>query len=376
VKFEIPQEELQKALDLVSGVVPTKTTLPILKSILVDAGDHGLRFSVTNLDISMVTVTEAASVATAGRAAVPAEKFVSFVRSLAPGSVEVALTGGKLTVRSGKASLSEQVQNAEEYPSLPELADQKALPMPGDVLTAMISETAYAVSRDETRPALMGIHWEVAPEGLTMVATDAHRLARSRRKLDWACDQTRAMIVDTAGLRHLSRVAGQAGDDGEVAVFLGENQISFRAGGTVLHTRLIEGPFPDYDAVIPKDNEKLVTVDRDALAQAIRRVSITADRVTSQIRMGLESERLELSARGQDGSRAEDEIPVGYDGEAMEIGFNYTYLLDILKNVGSDTVQFALKDAQSAALIAPASDTGEADPSLLCLLMPLRLAGD
>ncbi len=376
MKFEIPQEELQKALDLVSGVVPTKTTLPILKSILVDAGDHGLRFSVTNLDISMVTVTGAASVATAGRAAVPADKFVSFVRSLAPGSVEVALTGGKLTVRSGKASLSEQVQNAEEYPSLPELADEQALAMPGDVLTAMISETAYAVSRDETRPALMGIHWEVAPEGLTMVATDAHRLARSRRELDWACDQTRAMIVDTAGLRHLARVAGQAGDDGEIAVFLGEKQLSFRAGGTVLHTRLLEGPFPDYNAVIPEGNDKLVTVDRDALAQAIRRVSITADRVTSQIRMGLESERLELSAKGQDGSRAEDEIPVGYTGEAMEIGFNYTYLLDILKNVGSDTVQLALKDAQSAALIAPATDAGEADPSLLCLLMPLRLAGD
>ncbi len=376
MKFEIPQEELQKALDLVSGVVPSKTTLPILKSILVEAGADGLRFSVTNLDISMVTVTDAAEIGAEGRAAVPAEKFVSFVRSLAPGVVKVALTGGKLTVRSGKASLSEQVQNAEEYPSLPALADDKALKVPGDVITAMIAETAYAVSRDETRPALMGIHWEVAPEGLTMVATDAHRLARSRRQIDWVCDQTRAMIVDTAGLRHLSRVAPQAGEDGEIEVFLGENQLSFRAGGTILHTRLLEGPFPDYNAVIPKDNDKLVTVDREALAQAIRRVSITADRVTSQIRLGLESERLELTAKGQDGSRAEDEIAVGYAGDAMEIGFNYSYLLDILKNVKTDTVQFALRDAQSAALIAPASDEGEADPSLLCLLMPLRLAGD
>ena len=376
MKFEIPQEELQKALDLVSGVVPTKTTLPILKSILVEAGADGLRFSVTNLDISMVTVTDAAEIGAEGRAAVPAEKFVSFVRSLAPGSVKVALTGGKLTVRSGKASLSEQVQNAEEYPSLPELAEAGSLSVPGDVLTAMIAETAYAVSRDETRPALMGIHWEVAPEGLTMVATDAHRLARSRRQLDWAYDQTRAMIVDTAGLRHLSRVAAQAGDDGDIEVFLGENQVSFRAGGTILHTRLLEGPFPDYNAVIPKNNDKLVTVEREALARAIRRVSITADRVTSQIRLGLESERVELTAKGQDGSRAEDEISVGYEGEAMEIGFNYTYLLDILKNVKTDTVQFALRDAQSAALVAPASDEGEADPSLLCLLMPLRLAGD
>jgi len=376
VKFEIAQAELQKALDLVSGVVPSKTTLPILKSILVEAGADGLRFSVTNLDISMVTTSDAAKIGAEGRAAVPADKFVSFVRSLAPGQVQIAMTGGKLTVKSGKASLSEQCQNAEEYPSLPGLADRKPLVVPGEVLSAMIAETAYAVSRDETRPALMGIHWEVAPDGLTMVATDAHRLARSRRELDWENDETRAMIVDTAGLRHLHRVAAQAGDDGEVEVFLGDNQLSFRAGGTVLHARLLEGPFPDYNAVIPKDNDKLVTVEREALAQAIRRVSITADRVTSQIRLGLENDRLELTAKGQDGSRAEDEIPVGYQGEAMEIGFNYTYLLDILKNVKSDTVQFALRDSQSAALIAPASDEGEADPSLLCLLMPLRLAGD
>jgi DNA polymerase-3 subunit beta len=376
VKFEIAQEELQKALDLVSGVVPSKTTLPILKSILVEAGKDGLQFSVTNLDISMVTTTSEVKVATEGRAAVPADKFTSFVRSLAPGVVQVAMTGGKLSVKSGKASLSEQCQNAEEYPSLPELTDRAPLTIGGDVLSGMIAETAYAVFRDETRPALMGILWEVAPDGLTMVATDAHRLARSQRTLDWACDETRSMIVDTTGLRHLPRIAARTDEDEQVEVFLGENQLSFRAGGSVLHMRLLEGPFPDYNAVIPKDNDKIVTVDREALAQAIRRVSITADRVTSQIRLGLESERLELTAKGQDGSRAEDEIAVGYDGEAMEIGFNYSYLLDILKNVRTDNVQFALRDAQSAALIAPADDEGKSDPGLLCLLMPLRLASD
>ena len=187
------------------------------------------------------------------------------------------------------------------------------------------------------------------------------------------------MIVDTAGLRHLPRIAAAMADEddasGNVTVFMGENQLSFRAGATVLHTRLLEGPFPDYNAVIPRDNDKDVTVDKADFVQAIRRVSITADRITSQIRLGIESGRMELAARGTEGSQSEDEIDVSYDGAAMEIGFNYNYLQDILKNIKSDQVILSLRDAQSAALIKPVDEDG-AETGVLCLLMPLRLAGD
>jgi DNA polymerase-3 subunit beta len=376
VKFEIQQEALQKSLDVVAGVVPAKTTLPILTSILVEASDEGLTFSATNLDISIVTRTDQVDVKQTGKAAVRAANLVSFVRSLAPGSISVAVSGGNLTLRAGKASLQEACMNPEEYPSLPETVEGEGLVVSGDILTTMIAETSYSVSRDETRPALMGILWEVSSDGLTMVATDAHRLARSRRSLDWSCSEERSMIVDTAGLRHLPRLTAQADAGESVEVFLGENQLSFRVGQSVLHTRLLEGPFPDYNAVLPKGNDKLVTIDRETLAQAIRRVAITADRITSQIRLGLEAERLELSARGSDGSRTEDEVAVAYSGEALEIGFNYSYLLDILKNMKSDSIQLSLRDGQSAALVAPANEDGEADESLLCLLMPLRLAGD
>lgn len=372
VKFEIQQESLQKALDLVAGVVPSKTTLPILTSILMDADSSSLTFSATNLDISMVTSADEVEVQAEGRAAVPSGKLVSFVRSLSPGLVTVEVKDGKFSIKAGKASLVESCMNPEEYPKLPDLAVGEGLTVDGGLLATMIAETSYSVSRDETRPALMGILWEVDPEGLTMVATDAHRLARSHRKIDWTCSSERSLIVDTAGLRHLPRII----TTGDIEVFLGENQLSFRAGSTLLHTRLLEGPFPDYNAVLPKGNDKFVSVDREALAQAIRRVSITADRITSQIRLGLESERLELSAKGSDGSRAEDEVPVGYDDDAIEIGFNYTYLMDILKNMKVDTVQMQLRDGQSAALLMPMTEEGEADESLLCLLMPLRLAGD
>jgi len=375
VKFEIQQEDLQKVLDVVGGVVPAKTTLPILTCVLMETDDAGLQLAATNLDISILTRTDAADVQAPGKVAVPAAKLVNFVRSLPPGPVKVEVKGGRLAIQAGKASLEEVCMNAEEYPSLPQIAAGEGLNIAGPVLSEMIAETAYAVSRDETRPALMGILWEVDQEGLTMVATDAHRLARSRRRLDWDSSEERSLIVDTAGLRHLPRLVSQSSERGEVEVFLGENQLSFRVGPSVLHTRLLEGPFPDYQAVIPKGNDKLVTVDRETLAQAIRRVAITADRITSQIRVGIEKDRLELSAKGTDGSHAEDEVPVAYDGDAMEIGFNYNYLQDILKNIRAEAVQLSLRDAQSAALIEPTAEDGEGS-DLLCLLMPLRLAND
>ncbi len=377
MKFEIQQDILHKALDLVAGVVPSKTTMPILKAILVVAEDGELRFSVTNLDISMVTSTREVTINEPGKAAILSEKLASFVRSLAPGRVTFVVDQNTLSIRSGKASLEVPCLNPDEYPKLPELDETDPMSIPGELLTAMVAETAYAVSRDETRPALMGILWEIDAMGLTMVATDAHRLARSKRSLSWDKQpDVRRMIVDTSGLRQLPRIVAQAEQDAAIEVFFGDTQISFRAGDTVLHSRLLEGPFPDYNAVIPQGNDKLVVIDREAMLQAIRRVSITADRITNQIRLGIEKGRLELGARSSDGSRAEDEIAVGYEGEALEVGFNFGYLQDILKNMRSDSVQLSLRNPQSAALIAPMGEAGDQSDHLLCLLMPLRLAGD
>ncbi len=371
MKFTIQQEDLQKALGLVANVVPGKTTMPILTCVLLEADGERLTLSATNLDMSVTTGTGNVNVQEPGRIAVPAAKVVSFVRSLGAGEVSLKEKDGRVTVVGGKASLSESCMNVDEFPALPELADGDGFEVETADLTRMVKSTAYAVSRDETRPALMGILWELKPTTLTMVATDAHRLARIDHKADWGVKDVHSLITDTQGLLQFSRLA--EGVDA-CNVHFTDNQLSFRLGDTVLHTRLLEGPFPDYTAVIPKSNNLTMTVDREAFMGAVRRVSITADRVTSQIRLGLESSRLELSATGTDGSRAEDELPVSYDGEAMEIGFNYNYLLDVLKNIEADTVQLAIKDPQSAALISPSGDDEGDD--LLCLLMPLRLTSE
>jgi len=377
VKFAIQQEDLQKALDVIANVVPAKTTLPILTCVLMEAKEGKLTLSATNLDISITTSTDRVEVKDEGRVAIPAVKFVPFVRSLRPGQVTIAQKGEQIRLDSGKARLTENTMNVEEYPKLKQLEEKNGLELVPGVLIDMINETSYAVSRDETRPALMGILWEIRPDKLTLVATDAHRLARSSRSMDWDVAADRNMIVDTAGLRQLPRIVAAMEDDDTTAVtmFMGENQLSFRAGGTVLHTRLLEGPFPDYTAVIPKDNDKDVTVDKAELIQAIRRVSITADRITSQIKLGIESGRMELTARGTEGSQSEDEVAVSFDGPALEIGFNFNYLQDILKNLRAETVVLSLRDSQSAALLRPVTEEGD-DTGVVCLLMPLRLAGD
>ncbi len=378
MKFEIQQEDLQKALDVIANVVPTKTTLPILTCILMEVGDDRLTLSATNLDISITTGTDKVMVKDDGKVAIPAVKFVPFVRTLRPGSVVISQKGKQIQLVSGKARMTENTMNVEEYPALKELKEKKGLDVEAAILIDMINETSYSVSKDETRPALMGILWEVRPESLTLVATDAHRLARSGRTMEWDVGD-REMIVDTAGLRHLPRIVGSLDQEeaasGNITIFMGENQLSFRAGPTILHCRLLEGPFPDYNAVIPQDNDKFITLDKADFAQTIRRVSITADRITSQIKLGIENGRMELSARGTEGSQSEDEIPVSYDGEALEIGFNFVYLQDILKNIKTSSIMLSLKDSQSAALIKPLTEDGE-ETGVLCLLMPLRLAGD
>ena len=372
MKFTIQQEDLQKALGIVANVVPGKTTMPILTCVLLEAEDDKLTVSATNLDMSVVTGSGNVNVKDSGRIAVPAVKFVSFVRSLSSGEVEITEKDGRVSVVSGKASLSESSMNAEEFPALPTLDADKGMEVETGDLVGMIKSTAYAVSRDETRPALLGILWELKPTSLTMVATDAHRLARIVRKTDWGIKDLTSLITDTQGLLQFARLAEGVE---KAEVFFTDNQLSFRIGETVLHTRLLEGPFPDYTAVIPKSNNMTMTIDREAFMNAVRRVSITADRVTSQIRLGIEDGRLELSSTGTDGSRAEDELPIAYDGDAMEIGFNYNYLLDVLKNIDTDSVQMFIKDPQSAALVAPVG-TGEDEGDLLCLLMPLRLTSD
>ena len=372
MKIQVQQSDLGRALGAVANVVSSKTTLPILSTILFDTNGGKLTLAATDLDVSVVTTVTEVEIETKGQAAVPAAKFVAFVRTLGNDPVTIEADGERVHLRSGKAKLQEPCMAPEDFPSLPKIEEGGGFSIPGATLVDMIRTTIYATSRDETRPALQGVLWELDGNSFTMVATDGHRLARIRRQLDLGGVENRKLIASSAGLQQVMRLAESIE---MVKVHLGEHQLSFELGQTTIHTRLVEGSFPNYEQVIPKNNERRVICDRESLGEGIRRVKISADRVTNQIRFAVDGNALTLSASGTEGSRAEDELSVEYGGEEISIGFNHNYVEDILKHLATENVIIALDRSDSAAIFLPGEDTSLAvdESEDLCLLMPLRL---
>ncbi len=372
VKIQVPQSDLARGLSAVANVVSNKTTLPILSTILFDAESDALTLAATDLDVSVVTHIYGAETGKTGRTAIPAAKFVPFIRTLGPDAVKLQCTNDKVKVGSGKARFEEATMDPANFPPLPKLTQDTSFEIEGAVLADMIRNTIYAISRDETRPALQGVFWELGADHFTMVATDGHRLTRTRRKLDLGVKNPRKLIASSAGLQQVLRLIDEAE---KVTIYVGETQLSFEVGNTTVHTRLVEGSFPNYEQVIPKNNRNHIVCDRQTLADRVRRVKISADRVTNQIRFEFEGSVMNLTATGTEGSRAEDQLSVDYEGEPLVIGFNHNYVEDVLKHLESENIVIALDRADTAAIFVPAEgpidDVTTSDD--LCLLMPLRL---
>ena len=372
MKIQVSQTDLVHALGGVANVVSTKATLPILSTILFDARDGILTLAATDLDVSVVTKISSVEVDIEGKAAIPAGKFVAFVRTLPANTVLIEADDNHVVVRSGKAKLEEPCMDPDDFPALPKVQDTSSFSMPGSLLVEMIRNTVYATSRDETRPALQGVYWELFNGHFTMVATDGHRLSRVKRPVKIAKKVERKLIASAGGLQQVMRLA--EGVD-KVTIYLGEHQLSFEIQNTTLHTRLVEGTFPNYEQVLPKNNTRRVICDRDSLNDGIRRVKISADRVTNQVRFSVDGKTMILSASGTEGSRAEDEVPIEYEGDVLSIGFNHSYVEDILKHFKTENLVIALDRPDSAAIFVPGDDASVdiLASEDLCLLMPLRL---
>ncbi len=372
MKIQVQQNDLVRALGAVATVVSTKATLPILSTILFDAKGGTLTLAATDLDVSVVTKVNEVEIKTEGRAAVPASKFVAFVRTLGTSGIAIDTSGERVQLKAGKARLEEPCMDPEDFPSLPKMGDAESFKIDGATLVEMIRGCIYATSRDETRPALQGVFWELGAGHFTMVATDGHRLARVRRPVKITKKASRKLIASSAGLQQVMRLAEGVE---QVTIHLGEHQLSFEMDDTTIHTRLVEGSFPNYEQVLPRNNARHVICDRDTLGDGIRRVKISADRVTNQIRFALDGTQLTLSASGTEGSRAEDQLAVEYEGEELSIGFNHAYVEDILKHLRGENLLIALDRSDSAAIFIPGEEAGTEVLSSddLCLLMPLRL---
>jgi DNA polymerase III subunit beta len=368
MKFTITRDNLQEGLVAVAAAVPTKTTLPVLANILVEAGKDGLRLSGTDLDIA-VSTTLPASVDQDGAITLPARKLVEIVRELPSASIRMTGSGEqRIALECGKSRFKLLGLSREEFPAFPGVKFDNGWRVHSGELQKLIAHVSFAASTEESRPILNGVLWELRPDRMRMVATNGHRLARMDVPLSAASGATADLIVPPKALDQIRRLFKA---DEEIEIARSDNHLGFRSEKTQVYTRLIEGPYPNYEQVIPRENDKVVTADRAAITSALRRMSTVASDQTHRIRMAFAAGSCKLSVQTPDLGEAQEDVAVTYEGDALEIGFNATYLLEVLKYMPTDEVRMTFKAPERAATCEP---VGWDDPaSYLTLVMPLRL---
>ena len=378
MKCSIAQAELMQALGLISSAVPSRTTLPVLSNILVEATSEGLQLTATDLDLS-VTTRAMADVNAESALTVPAKKLFELVRKLPKEELKLEARDLTLNVVSKTGRFKFLCIRPEEFPARPTVAPDTTLTIDARQLERMVRRTIYAVSTDETRPALNGALLQISEGEVRLVATDGHRLARAALKHPGAVKGALKgdVIIPLKALHHLQRLVSES--DEPVHIELSRNHARFTAGNTSLTTKLIEGPFPNYEQVLPKNNNKQLHVKCTDLAASLDRVSVFSDSLTRQVKFAIARNKLTLIVQTPDQGEATESLDVRYDAEDLEIGYNASYLLDILRTMDADEVTLQLNTPVTAGLIVPTAPTdAKATPpleGLLCLVMPLRLAG-
>lgn len=368
MRFTISREKLQEGLAAVSASIPAKTTLPVLANILVETTDKGVRLSGTDLDIAVSTEV-AADVEAAGAVTIPAKKLSDLARELPPSPVKIASVGEqRVTLECGRSKFKLLGLPKDEFPAFPSVRFNESWKIRSGDLQKLISHTSFAVSTEESRPILNGVLWELRPEQMRMVATNGHRLAKMEIPIQSANAPASDLIVPPKALEQVRRLFPA---EEELEIARGENHIGFRSPLTSIFTRLIEGPYPNYDQVIPKDNDKSAIADKNALGAALRRMSIIASDQTHRIRLSFNSGMIRFSVTTPDLGEAQDELPVRYTGDQLDIGFNANYLLEILRYIPTDEVKLTFRAPERAATIEPEGWSDSA--SYMCLVMPLRL---
>jgi DNA polymerase-3 subunit beta len=368
MKFTISREKLQEGLQAVTAAVPAKTTLPVLANLLVETTDRGIRFSATDLDIAVSTEVSA-DVEAPGAITIPAKKLSEIARELPPSPVKVSASGEqRVTIECGRSKFKLLGLPRDEFPTFPVVRFNDSWRVKSGELQKLIAHVAFAVSTEESRPILNGVLWELREERMRMVATNGHRLAKMELLVDSSSAPPGDLIVPPKALEQIRRLFPA---EEELEIARGDNHLGFRSPFTSVFTRLVEGPYPNYEQVIPKDNDRYALADKAALMSALKRMSVIASDQTHRIKMSFNTGMLKFSVTTPDLGEASDELPVIYTGDQLDIGFNATYLLEILRFMPTEQVRLTFKAPERAATIEP---EGWDDPAkYLCLVMPLRL---
>lgn len=365
MKLSIARSELLDALSVVSKGMSARSTLPILSGILLNASDGSLTLQATDLEVS-VRHSAPALIEGDGQTVVPGKLLTDIVRSLPEAAVTLELDGDTMAVRCQHSSFTVRTLSPADFPKFPEIEVSSSVDLPADLLSAMARKVSKAVSRDETRAILTGILFVIDGHTLRMVATDSYRLAVTETLLESTDSVEMELVVPGRALEEASRLAASAN---KVTLGTSENQVVFSFGETTFVTRRIEGTFPNYKQLIPKDATTTVTVSTEELQAAVKRVSLLAMHNTPlKISVLAEDQTLSLSATTQDVGDASEDLMVKVDGGDVEIAFNHAFLTDGLASVPTDTVDLEIQSSLKPGLLKV-----DGDDKFLYLLMPVRL---
>jgi len=374
MKVTLERNHLLKSLGHVHRVVERRNTYPILANVLLKAADGKLDLRATDLDIE-VTESVPAMVGQAGTTTVPAHTLYEIVRKLADGA-EVRLENDgseQLLVSSGRSRFTLACLSPDSFPDLKSGTFTHTFSMPAQALRELIERTQFAISNEETRYYLNGIYVHVldinGATTLRAVATDGHRMARAETDAPDGAKGMPGVIVPKKTVSEVQKLLDGADGDAEVQVELSDTKVRFTLGSVVLLSKLIEGTFPDYDRVTPKNNDKQMNVDKASFATAVDRVStIASDRGGKAVKLSMKEGQLELSVTNPDHGTASEELAVEFEPESFEIGFNARYLLDIIGQIRSENAVFMFNDAGSPTLVRE-----DGDAKALYVLMPMRV---
>lgn len=366
MEIRINRAELLTELAPMQGIVERKSTIPVLSHILLKAKDGKLHIAATDLDVSLTSWCDATT-EREGAVAVQARKFLEIVRAMVGDEVHLVEEDNHgLRITSGNSRFKIRGLSSDDFPTLPEVGAGAQIELPHGDFRKMIGKIFFAVSAEESRFQLNGALLKPKSGSLEMVATDGHRLALVETPVA-GVEEGEGVLVPRKALQELQRFDG----DDAVAFQRGEHHLSFRVGRRELICRILEGTFPDYEKVISKDNDKVVSFPRKGLGDVVSRVALlTGDRARA-VRMAFEEQQLVVSAANPDLGEAVEEIECEYAGPSLELGINPDYLGQFLSVVESDDVLLKLKDENSQCIGAPAEESE--DERYLCVIMPMRL---
>ncbi len=343
MQFVIQKSDLVRELQMVTGVVEKRATLPILANLLLEATEGSLQIGASDLEVTIRTRTEA-EIQKHGTVTLPAAKLHEIARSLPDADVQFKLLDrNQMEIRCGRTRYRIACQTDEDFPKFPEIDEKAGIELPASTLNQMIERVTFAITTDDPRYSLTGALLLLKDKTLTLVATDGHRLSFVRKTMDiQAAKEDMKLIVPRKALGEISKMTADKGEDAPVIFGQSGNHVFFVVGKQRLTANILEGDFPRYENVMPKSCDTAVTIPTDELTNAVRRVSLLAnDRFGKAIRLSLSDGKLELFSKTEMGE-AEESVEIDYDGPEMSIGFNARYLLDFLGVVGSPSVRLEL----------------------------------